>query len=237
MVSLSVITVCLNDGTGIKKTAESISTQTDSDFEWVVVDGGSTDGTCDYLRNVSAVSTLISEQDTGIYNAMNKGIGAASGDYLLFLNAGDTLAAPDVIQKVRPSLMTSLVIGQLKVHYPDNPEKDFVKDFAKQDIRAKYLFYRSLPHPSTFIDARLFKKFGLYDESFRIAGDHDFFARVLMGGAEKLFIPFCISEFVMDGMSTMMKNSTLLHQEMQKIRQNNFSPLYRMMRFTLGGLN
>ena len=237
MASLSIITVCLNAVSGIKNTANSIIHQTDDDIEWIVVDGQSTDGTLEYLQKIKQVSTLISEKDAGIYNAMNKGISASNGDYCLFLNAGDSLADSDVVRKARPFMKKDLAIGQLRVCYPENTEKNYVNDFKLQDIRTKYLYYRSLPHPSTFIKKSLFETFGYYDESFSIAGDHDFFARVLLLGVNKSFIPFCVSEFFMDGISTEMKNSSLLQKELKKIRKNNFTFFYRVMRAILGGMN
>lgn len=237
MASISVITACLNAVVGIKNTADSIVHQTDDDIEWIVVDGQSTDGTLEYLQQLNSISTLISEKDTGIYNAMNKGISKSSGDYCLFLNAGDSLTDSDVIRKARPYIKKDLAIGQLKMCYPGDTKKNYVNDFELQDIRSKYLYYRSLPHPSTFIAKSLFERFGYYDESFSIAGDHDFFARVLLRGAHKSFIPFCISEFVMDGISSEMKNSGLLRKELKQLRKNNFTFYYRIMRVILGGLN
>ena len=89
---LSIITVCLNDRIGFDRTAKSIALQSDQDFEWIVVDGNSTDGTADLFEGYSdRINHLISEPDDGIYDAMNKGIVLASGKYCLFLNAGDTL--------------------------------------------------------------------------------------------------------------------------------------------------
>ena len=132
MASLSIITVCLNAVSGIKNTANSIIHQIDDDIEWIVVDGQSTDGTLEYLQKIKQVSTLISEKDAGIYNAMNKGISASNGDYCMFLNAGDSLADSDVVRKARPFMKKDLAIGQLRVCYPENTEKNYVNDFKLQ---------------------------------------------------------------------------------------------------------
>src|SRR3954454_18317001 len=90
---LSVITVVLNDAAGFERTARSVIAQRGVRLEWVVVDGGSTDGTITIIKSVEGrITRWISEPDRGVYDAMNKGIAAASGDYLLFMNAGDCFA-------------------------------------------------------------------------------------------------------------------------------------------------
>lgn len=230
MVALSIITVCLNAGNSIEQTAASISQQTDRDFEWIVIDGGSTDGTVEFLQGLTGLDHCISEKDAGIYDAMNKGIGLSRGSYCLFLNAGDSLYDQYVIENVKKELKADLVIGSLHTCFPEDPGKNYIKCFDTQDIRAKYLYYRSLPHPSTCIKRDLFERFGLFDTSFRIVGDHDFFARVLLKEASKVFAPFCISTFIMDGVSTRLKRSTQFNEEMQRMRSKNFSPLYRLRR-------
>ncbi len=230
MVTLSIITVCLNAGKSIQQTAASISHQTDNDFEWIVVDGGSTDGTVEFLQGIAGIDHFISEKDDGIYDAMNKGIGLSRSLYCLFLNAGDSLYDENVIENVKKELKADLVIGSLHTCFPEDPGKNYIKRFDTQDIREKYLYYRSLPHPSTCIKRDLFEKFGLFDTSYKIVGDHDFFVRVLLKGASKVFAPFCISTFIMDGISTRLKQSDQFKLEMQRMRSKNFSSFYRMRR-------
>ena len=101
MKRLSIITVNHNDLAGLRKTRDSILSQTFQDFEWIVVDGDSTDGGKDFIQeHQEEMAWWCSEQDNGIYNAMNKGIEHAQGEYLLFLNSGDTLSAPDTLKEV-----------------------------------------------------------------------------------------------------------------------------------------
>jgi glycosyltransferase involved in cell wall biosynthesis len=101
---LSIITVVFNNLTGLKHTYQSIKSQTSTDFEWLVIDGGSTDGTQQWLTDVaSANMTFISEKDAGLYDAMNKGLKLATGKFVWFMNSGDRIFSPDTIQ---------LLIGQ-----------------------------------------------------------------------------------------------------------------------------
>src|SRR6476661_6946695 len=102
---LSVITINLNNRQGLSDTIKSVSGQTFRDFEFIVVDGDSTDGSKEVIKlNEKIITSSLSEKDSGIYDAMNKGIRRASGDYLLFLNSGDTLVSDDTLKNVVPCL-------------------------------------------------------------------------------------------------------------------------------------
>ncbi|MCI5137919.1 MAG: glycosyltransferase [Candidatus Electrothrix sp. AR1] len=226
----SIITVSLNARQGIEKTARSISTQQCDAFEWIVIDGGSTDGTLQFLEREKGVNRLVSELDDGIYDAMNKGIQYARGSYCLFLNAGDLLYNSLVLERMKEYLTADLVVGRMQVVCPENPAKNGIRQFDNQDIRKKYLFSRSLPHPATLIKKSLFFRYGFYDQGFEIAGDHDFFARVLTKGASMGFAPFCVSVFSLDGISARMKGSEKLIAETTWIRERNFSRGYRLWR-------
>ena len=101
----SVITVCFNNCDGLRRTRTSIVQQTCRDFEWLVIDGGSSDGTCDDLQNWRHdIAFAVSEKDDGIYDAMNKGIDHAQGEYLIFMNAGDVFASPAVLQQINDTV-------------------------------------------------------------------------------------------------------------------------------------
>ncbi len=226
----SIITVCLNAKQGIERTVDSISSQQCKDVEWIVIDGESTDGTLQLLEQEKSVDYLISEADDGIYDAMNKGIQRARGRYCLFLNAGDTLRSPDVLEGCKQYLKTDLVVGDIEIVSPENPAKEGVRTFRTQDIRKKYLYSRTLPHQATFIKKELFVTHGLYEKDFMIAGDHDFFARVLTQGASLSFAPCCVSVYCMDGISTTMKHSKVYRDEITRIRKRNFTSFYRLRR-------
>ncbi len=226
-VSLSIITVCLNDKHGLERTAKSIKKQTDQSFEWIVIDGESSDGSVELLEQYSdVIGRLISEPDGGIYDAMNKGIKLASGRYCWFLNAGDTLYDLNVVEQLQPFLNSDLVIGQMEVFSPVDTHKNGIRKYETQNIGKKYLYFRTLPHQATCIKRSLFTDYGLYDTSFMIAADHDFFARVFRTGVSIGFAPFCLSTYMLDGLSTQLKASQLFEKERIIIRKRHFSVLY-----------
>jgi len=139
-----------NNAQGILKTLDSIASQTYPNIQHVIVDGASIDGSKEILQDYNFVNVIkISEPDSGIYNAMNKGIKKASGDYLLFLNSGDTLRSNDVIETVVPTLTggKDLYYGDLMMQFE---EGDRIRKYP--DILSFYYFFHkgSLPHPSLF---------------------------------------------------------------------------------------
>ena len=102
-MKLSIITINYNNLAGLQKTMESVFSQTCKDFEYIVIDGASTDGSAEYIRaHADQLTYWVSEKDTGIYNAMNKGVRAAKGEYLLMLNSGDFLVDDRVIERILP---------------------------------------------------------------------------------------------------------------------------------------
>lgn len=176
----SIITISYNNKEGLRKTIESVINQTFRDFEYIVIDGGSTDGSLDILHEYNAdITYWVSEPDKGIYNAMNKGISKACGEYLNFMNSGDCFYDNDVLRKIADShLDTDMIIGR---DYWYNPKTG--KDFAtilplKLDM---FTFYKgSLPHQSTFFKRHLFSE-TLYDESLKVVSDWKFYILKIIG--------------------------------------------------------
>lgn len=233
----SIITVCLNAKEELKKTLSSIEQQTYRNFEWIIIDGQSKDGTVDVVRNHPCVTHLVSEPDEGIYDAMNKGGRLATGDYLLFLNAGDWLSSNSVLQKVDDHLnndfhlSNDLLIGDLMV-INRHGESD-QRRYKQRGIGKEYFYSQTLPHPATFIKRKIFERYGGYCEKFTIRGDHDFFARLAVNGVSFSFLPICISTFPLNGLSSKMKHSDLLKDELTIVRKRNFSIIYRIkMKFS-----
>ena len=185
----SIITVTLNNLGGLKKTHDSLRIQNNADYEWIVIDGGSADGTADYLKTTTA--QWISEADRGIYDAMNKGLERACGDYMLFLNAGDALAAPDILAK-------------LKLAAEQTP--DFIYGDSYEESGTSTFYKKSRSHSAimtgmfTHHQAMLYRRAALgdlrYDLNYKIAADYDFTARFLQKTDRILYypFPFCIFE-------------------------------------------
>lgn len=199
MKKISIITVNYNDVVGLRKTRDSIHQQTLKDFEWIVVDGGSTDGGKDFIcRHQAEVVWWCSEQDNGIYNAMNKGILHAKGEYLLFLNSGDTLSAPDTLKKVfDKGLDADVVYGDWTEAHPGRPKKQ-----CHSPEKVNYYAFASRPlcHQTAFIRTNLLKQ-SPYDETYRICADWAKWLELSKMGCSFQYIPVTICHFVLGGYS------------------------------------
>ncbi len=183
-MSLSIITVCLNSAKTIGYTLESIGSQTYRDIEHIVVDGASTDGTVELVRGFSPqVARMISEPDRGLYDAMNKGIAAASGTYTGFLNADDVYADPDVLSKVADAFAgrsCDAVHGDLLYVSGSNPDR-IVRYWKSRPYRAGMFEAGWHPaHPTLFVRTELLRELGGFDTSFRYHADFDLMVRLFV---------------------------------------------------------
>jgi len=218
MPKLSIITINQNNANGLIKTIQSVITQRIRDFEYIIVDGLSSDESVDIINSYSKhIKAWISEPDNGIYNAMNKGIRMVSGDYLLFLNSGDRLASVDVIERVLPYLnnKNDIVSGELEMVKNDDV---VTKLFPPQIVNLNYCISAGLTHPNTFIKRELFDKYGYYNEQNKIVSDWEFFLIACgLHSCKYKPIPVLVSCFEMDGMSS--KNDNLLEKETKEALQ------------------
>lgn len=176
MPKISIITINYNDANGLEKTILSVLNQTFWDFEYLVIDGNSTDGSKDViLKYQDKLTYWVSEPDKGIYNAMNKGINVATGDYLLFMNSGDSLIEDaNIFNVCNEKLVEDIVAFDCFL------EKDNKITGRRTHIENPTLFYvykKGFKHQSTFIKRSLFGKVGFYNESYKIAGDYEFWIR------------------------------------------------------------
>ena len=219
-MKLSIITVNLNNKAGLEKTLRSLSTQTFGDFESIVIDGGSTDGSYElteaYLR---IIGYRISEKDSGIYNAMNKGIRAAKGEYLLFLNSGDYLT-DDVLAKVFAEPFTEdIVYGNLI--FTDGETTRIEK--SKPYYTLFDFMQASLPHPATFIRKTLFDGC-LYDETLRIVSDWEFFLKkIILEDRPARYLDVEVSYFDTHGISSSEKSQALIREERREVLRRYFN--------------
>ena len=184
---LSIITINYNNAAGLKKTLESVAVQTYTDFEHIIVDGASTDGSVDIIREYenqlhithSTIHLLwSSEKDNGIYDAMNRGIRKAKGEYTLMLNSGDYLVDECVLERIMPKLDgTDIVQGNIVVEQED---KEIIKcGYGKSDISFIDVMKGNFLHQASFCKKDLFERYGYFDESYRINGDTVFYAKCL----------------------------------------------------------
>jgi len=221
-MKISVITINLNNRDGLKKTIESVLCQTFKDFEYIIVDGGSKDGSSDLIRqHEEAVSYWVSEPDRGIYHAMNKGIAIAKSSYLLFLNSGDLLLDKNILEKVSAYLGSSdIVYGDLRIARKGSFEDHVYPDY----LNFSYFLGHSIGHPAAFIKKSLFEKVGLYDESMLICADWAFFIRAVgLFRASYQHIPLIVSIFHTDGISCLAQNRQIMREEQIRLLKNDFS--------------
>lgn len=221
--AFSIITICFNEAADIRQTCESIVAQTHADREWIVIDGGSTDGTVGILDEFREhIDCLVSEPDQGIYDAMNKGITKASGEYLVFMNGGDLFASPDALAWVAAAPDKDLIYGDLIFDKPDGELVTY-----PDQLNTGYLLHHMVPHQATFYRRSLFDRFGRYDTSFRIAADYDLYVRLLeIGGISHHHVPRPLAIFKRDGISNRRDHRQLKKRENHRIRMKYF-PSYR----------
>lgn len=188
---LTIVSINRNNKNGLEKTIQSVLSQTITDFEYVIVDGASSDSSIEVIRSYAdkfgSRLKWISEPDKGIYDAMNKGNRMASGEYVQFLNSGDCLASKDVTEKMYNALENngypSILYGNMLKDMPYGILRD--RCFAGQDISFLGFYKGTLNHSPAYIRKALFDKYGLYDESLKIVSDWKWFLQVIVLGGEK----------------------------------------------------
>lgn len=186
----SIITVTLNNIDSLKKTHQSVKGQTHSDYEWIVIDGNSNDGTKEYLREHHA--NHISEPDDGLYDAMNKGIERATGDYLIFMNAGDIFASKETLQTINQTIGTN---------QPDFIHGDALEILDSHEVYKKSrAYYKINDGMVTHHQSMLYRRNKLnglrYNLQYQIAADYDLTYRFIQMNDNVAYIstPVCLFE-------------------------------------------
>lgn len=214
-MKISIVTINYNNRVGLQKTIESVVGQTYRSIEYIVIDGGSTDGSADTIKYYgNAISYWISEPDKGIYNAMNKGVAKATGDYVLFLNSGDYLESPTVIDEIQQELVSNedIIFGLLKC-YPSGIVG--YKEIQLPLTLLDFFDHSPIPHPAAFIKTELFQTLK-YDESLKIVSDWKFFLEtVALKGCRCKKINRIITIFEDDGLSS--RNTVLCNDEREQV--------------------
>lgn len=225
-MKLSIITINRNNAEGLRRTIRSVISQTCRDFEYIVIDGASDDGSTDIIREYQAdITYWKSEPDKGIYNAMNKGVAQAHGGHCLFMNSGDTLFDRNVIASVLPLLneKTDFFMGAI------NLKQNFI-DYAPDIITAGYLIHRPLFHQATFIKTELLKK-RPYREDIKILADWEQeIYEMLLNNASYTSLPTVIARYDLTGISS--TNMELRQQEYNEFILNSLS--FRVKSVILG---
>ena len=228
-MKVSIITISYNNIDGLRDTYQSIRRQTFTDFEWIVIDGGSTDGTKQFLEEHNAeLAFWCSEKDKGVYNAQNKGTQHARGEYCIYMNSGDSFYSPDVLEKIfsqKPDADViygnwMLVFENGKTRLGSAPD---VADLA-------YFYDDNMCHQSMLIRTEAVRN-RPYDESFRIYADWEEWLALVMQGKTFSKVDITVCNFMVGGISTGDNASDKLKkerkQEIRRIQERYYSEPWR----------
>lgn len=229
---LTIITVTFNNLRGLERTFESVKDLLFSKaLEWVIIDGGSNDGTVEFLdekipkqRNI----VYLSEKDKGIYDAMNKGISLARGQFIWFLNSGDlsNIQSLDLLP-----FNEFKGINVFNIQALDKNLKPLVWKGLTENIEFLKK-YPSIPHQSTIFSKEIFFKFGFYSLDFIILSDYEKYCNFYSKGVSfKYFLRICLASFVYDGVSSKFSNSKKIFKELEVIQKKYFGKISRKVQF------
>lgn len=207
----SIVTVCYNSQNTIERTLKSVLGQKFVDYEYIVVDGNSTDGTVDIIKKYEPLfegrMKWSSEPDNGIYNAFNKGIKKSKGIYVWLVNSDDYMepdalnCLADVIRKLTSNDLP-IIAGKMNFR---NGKNDIIKIMgsSENNFRIAYKkYWMGLPHPATVVPKKVYEKYGYYNENFEIMADIDWFRRMYEAKVNVLFIDTIITNMCYGGIST-----------------------------------
>ena len=241
-MKLSIITINYNNADGLKKTLDSVASQAYTNFEHIIVDGASTDGSVEIIREyeqslASNLSPLafrlkwISEKDTGIYNAMNKGVRMAQGEYTLMLNSGDYLVDEKVIENVIPLLDgTDIIQGNTIEDIEDSQYRN--RGYGKSNIDFCDVMDCNFLHQASFIRLKTLIDYGYYDESYKKGADTYFYITSLgLGNASFKYIDLDIANFDLNGISSMKDPKWIKIDKEEDARWFGEHISYRLMEF------
>jgi glycosyltransferase involved in cell wall biosynthesis len=223
-VKLSIITVNLNNKNGLAKTISSVLSQTVGFFEFIIIDGASSDGSLELIKlNKDRISFWLSEPDNGIYQAMNKGIRAAKGEYLLFLNSGDFLVNKDVLEKIFNADNSEDVLygksnisrNDIVIYTTPHPDK----------LTLGFFYSRTISHQAAFVKRSLFNQCGFYNEDLKIYADLDFWIRsIILNNCTIKKIEIIVADYNLDGISGKTANEEPAKSEMKNVLKKNIAP-------------
>ena len=205
---LSIVTINRNNAAGLEKTMKSVAAQTFKEFEYIVIDGASTDNSVEVIKaHESEFAHLhwVSEPDKGIYNGMNKGLRKATGDYVQILNSGDVLASADVVERMLAALVDKntpdILYGNMVKAFADG---SFLRDrgFAGVSPTMYGFIHGTLNHDPVYIRRSLFDKFGYYREDLPITADWRWYVEAIpFGGVVPVYVDIDVTIFDMNGIS------------------------------------
>jgi len=223
---VSIITVVLNNKDTIEDCMLSVFNQSYPDIEYIVIDGGSVDGTLDIIKKYEAkISKFVSEPDRGIYDAMNKGISLATGDIVGILNSDDFYINNDVISLIIKEFIEKNVDSVFAdlVYVKRNDSNKMVRYYDSSKFTKERLRFGLMPaHPTLFVKRRIYHDFGLFKEEYKISGDFELIARIFgKGSISYSYINKPIIKMRTGGVSSSIKNKIKLNKEIYKACKEN----------------
>lgn len=238
---ITVVTVCLNSFNTISKTLNSVLDQSYENIEYIVIDGGSTDGTLDILKAYEAkIDILISEPDDGLYFALNKGIRIASGEYVSILHSDDCFDNCFVIERIMTTFCSDrdckAVLSDLEMRSSSDVGGVIRKISSGSFSLRKFKFGLMPPHCATVLSKDVYDKFGMFNTKYRIAADFDFFVRVFHKNRIRYsIIPFTSISMRHGGLSTQgLKSYIFISKELQDIVRSHFGIMSSFLVFFRG---
>lgn len=222
---ISIITINYNNIKGLEKTIKSIIHQTQNHYEFIIIDGGSTDGSKELIESYSEkIDYWVSEPDTGAYNAMNKGIKAAKGDFVIFMNSGDTFYENTILERVNP-----LLVDEFDIYYGDNykvkPNSKRKKTYPEK-LSFSFFYSSCINHQATFIRRQLFFDYFLYNEKFKIISDWEFFIyTICVENRPSKYLKLTICNYDFTGISSKKDNKAIVDLEKKIVFDKYFSLL------------
>lgn len=238
-MKLSIITINRNNAEGLRKTLDSVGAQSCTQFEHIIIDGASHDGSVEVIKNyVETLSTAlvrwVSEPDKGIYNAMNKGIRMAEGDYIQILNSGDMLYDDHVVEKMRAELdrlntQADKEGGEsVGILYGNMLKKDFstgklIGKSGYAEYSLSQFYWSTLNHDCAYIRRDLFDRYGLYDEGLKIVSDWKWYLQTIgLGDVKPVYVDIDVTIFDAGGISE--TNLKLRNEERRKVLEEVMPP-------------
>ena len=223
-MKITVVTVCRNASATIEDTLRSVAAQDYPNIEHIVIDGGSTDDTLEIVKRFPHVTSIVTEPDEGIYDAMNKGLGLARGDAVGFLNSDDFFSRTDSLSILAAGLEgVDAVVANVALVARDDISR--VKRFYSiRGYRTWMLRFGHMPpHPTLYVRTPLIRSLGGFDKAYRIAGDFEFVVRLILKCAAKIrYVPQTIVGFRAGGVSTKnIRAKVVMNQEILHALQEN----------------
>lgn len=235
-MKVSIITVTYNSEKSLQRSIDSVVSQDYRDIEHIIIDGGSTDNTVSIIKNNKEhISTYISEKDSGIYQALNKGIRLATGDIVGILNSDDVFADTNIISKVVGNFnnnSSDVVYGNLLYVTKNLSENKTIRYWKSNPYNPKYLIFGWMPpHPTMFCKKEIFETYGYYNESLQISSDYDFILRIFKEPMlKKSYIPEVMVKMTAGGKSngTLKNICRKSHEDLRAIRENKIGGIYTL---------